>query len=99
MNTTDMARKKVILGPGTSNVTGIGPGIHPSRNPDVYILSIAARTMGLHLEAVFSSLKGAKKHAMATWEANPVLIAHGIWKCEADMVDEVWIHRMKVHGE
>lgn len=89
--------RKVILDQGSPSVTGPAPRSR-EHAPDVYIVSAGFSMEGLRPDAVFDSLKAARRYSMAMWEATPVLIAQGIWRCEADMVDEVWIQRMKVRS-
>ncbi len=91
--------KKMILDQVPLGVTGVAPCHRRDGAPDVYVVSIGFRAKGLCPTAAFNSLKAARKYSMAMWEANPVLIAQGIWRCEADMVDEVWIHRMRVNSQ
>ena len=80
-------------------MTGTAPSAQPSGPADVYLVCTGSRMEGLHPKAVFSSLRAAKKYAMAMWEANPILVGQNVWKCEADMVDEVWVQRMKVQEQ
>ncbi len=95
-----MARvKRMNLDQVPLGITGTVPRRRGDGTPNVYVVSIGFKAEGLRLSAVFDGLKAARRYSMAMWEASPILIAQGIWRCEADIVDEVWIHRMKVRDQ